>query len=320
MYSKLSNDIKAEAKRLGFFTCGIAKAGHVDSAVVSQFQRWLSEGKNSDMNWLQNYSEMRFDPRLLMSGLKSIVCVAMAYCPSRRIPDEQYQLATYAYGHDYHDVVKKRLHTLAKIFSFERYRAFCDSAPILERYWAVKAGIGWIGRNHQLIIPSGGSMFFLGELFLDVELEYDEPMKSHCGSCHNCVDACPTGALSICRNFTFPDIVKTDFDANKCLSYHTIENRGEIPQNIASKMGNTIYGCDCCQKCCPWNKNAVPNEIEELQPSKELLSMTRQDWSHLTEEQYLALFKGSAVKRAKYKGLMRNIHAVEDGGSGTTDK
>ena len=311
MNSELSDNIKAEAKRLGFFACGIAKAEAVESSVVSQYRSWLSDGKNSDMDWLHNYSDMRFDPRLLMPGLKSIVSVAMAYCPSKRIPDGEYQLAAYAYGQDYHEVVKNRLHALAKALSLNHYRAFCDSAPVLERYWAVKAGIGWTGRNHQLIIPKGGSMFFLGELFLDIVLDYDKPMKSRCGMCRKCVDGCPTGALSFCAETAGNASADTDFDANKCLSYQTIENHGEIPPEIASKMGDTIYGCDCCQKCCPWNKSAVPNDIEELQPSERLVRMTRKDWNGLTEEQYRILFKGSAVKRAKYKGLMRNIHAVE---------
>ena len=312
MNSELSNEIKAEAKRLGFFACGIAKADAVDANVVSLYRKWLSEGKNSGMSWLDNYSDMRFDPRLLMPGLKSIVCVAMNYFPAKSMSDEQYQLAAYAYGQDYHEVVKNRLHSLAKSFSFEHYRAFCDSAPVLERYLEVNAGIGWTGRNHQLIIPQGGSMFFLGELFLDIELEYDEPMKSRCGNCTRCVDACPTGAISFAKEYgTAADLRTTDFDSNKCLSYQTIENRGEIPSDIADKMGHTIYGCDCCQKCCPWNRLAVPNTIEEFQPSDQLLSMTRQDWKQLSEEQYRSLFKKSAVKRAKYEGLMRNIRAVE---------
>jgi epoxyqueuosine reductase len=313
MNLKLSNDIKAEAKQLGFFACGIARADAVDSKTISHYKKWLSEGKNSEMVWLDNHSDMRFDPRLLMPGLKSIVCVAMNYCPAKPMPEEQYQLAAYAYGQDYHTVIKDRLHRLAKSFLFEHYRAFCDSAPVLERYWAVKAGIGWVGRNHQLILPHGGSMFFLGELFLDVELEYDEPMKSRCGNCTKCVDACPTGALSFSDgNDSNIEFRLSDFDSNKCLSYQTIENRGEIPLNLANKMGNTIYGCDCCQKCCPWNRFSVPNTIDEFQPSDKLLSMTRQDWKQLSEEQYRSLFKGSAVKRAKYEGLMRNIRAVEN--------
>lgn len=313
MNLRLSNEIKAEALRLGFFACGIAKADAVDPAMVSRYKQWVASGKNAGMAYMNNYPDKRFDPRLLMDGLKSIVCVAMNYFPAKQMPEGEYQLAAYAYGQDYHEVVKVRLHELASAFSFTNYRAFCDSAPVLERYWAVKAGLGWTGRNHQLIIPKAGSMFFLGELFLDVELEYDSPTANRCGACHACVDACPTGAISFadgcgasCSTFS------TEFDANKCLSYQTIENRGDIPEGMAKIMGDTIYGCDRCQKCCPWNRFAVPNEIEELQPSSELLGMSKQDWKNLDEDSYRRLFKKSAVKRAKYSGLMRNIHAVED--------
>ncbi len=307
MNSKLSNDIKAEAKKLGFFTCGIARAEAVDADTIALYSKWLSEGKNAGMAWLAGHADMRFDPCLLMPGLKSIVSVAMNYFPARTMPEGQYQLAAYAYGKDYHKIVKDRLHRLATHFSFEHYRAFCDSAPVLERYWAAKAGIGWLGRNHQLIVPHSGSMFFLGELFLDIELDYDHPMPSHCAGCTKCVVTCPTGALA----FT-DDKDATDFDADKCLSYQTIENRGDIPPPLADKMGDTIYGCDRCQRCCPWNRFATPTTIEELLPSDALLGMTRYDWQHLSEEQFMALFKGSAVKRAKYEGLMRNIRAVEN--------
>ena len=306
MNSRLSNDIKAEAHNLGFFSCGIAWAEAVDDGVARRYGKWVAEGKNAGMAWLGNHSDLRFDPRLLMPGVKSIVCVAMNYCPAKTFPEGQYQLAAYAYGKDYHDVVRQRLHRLARHFSFANYRAFCDSAPVLERYWAAKAGIGWLGRNHQLVIPHAGSMFFLGELFLDIELEPDKPLPSRCAGCTKCVEACPTGALSL----TDGDDV-ADFDANKCLSYLSIENRGEIAPSLAHKMGNTIYGCDCCQRCCPWNSFAVPTTVEELQPSDALLAMTRNDWHCLSPEQYRVLFKGSAVKRAKYEGLMRNIRAVE---------
>lgn len=313
MNLKLSNDIKAEALRLGFFACGIAKADAVDPNVVSRYKQWVGSGKNAGMAYMNNYPDKRFDPRLLMDGLKSIVCVAMNYFPAKPMPEDGYQLAAYAYGQDYHEVVKARLHELASAFSFANYRAFCDSAPVLERYWAVKAGLGWTGRNHQLIIPKAGSMFFLGELFLDVELEYDSPIGNRCGTCRACVDACPTGAISFADGCsTACSTFSTDFDANKCLSYQTIENRGDIPEDMARLMGDTIYGCDRCQKCCPWNRFAVPNAIEEFQPSNELLSMSKQDWKNLDEESYRHLFKKSAVKRAKYSGLMRNIHAVEN--------
>ena len=303
----LSQQIKAEAKNLGFFACGIAQADAVDPEVVASYKKWIGEGDHATMAYLENYPDKRFDPRLLMDGLKSIVSVALNYAPANHLPDGEPQFAAYALGKDYHDVVKNKLRQLAERLGFEEYRAFCDSAPVLERYWAVKAGLGWTGRNHQLIIPRAGSMFFLGELFLPVELIYDEPLESRCGKCHACVDACPTKALSLDG-----DTGKTNFDARLCLSYQTIENRGDIPSELSEKMGNTIYGCDRCQTACPWNRFSQPNETPELQPSDELLNMKREDWLALSEDDYRRLFKGSAVKRAKYAGLMRNIHEVLD--------
>lgn len=317
---QLSLRIKAEAKNLGFFACGIAKADAVDADVVASYRKWIDEGEHATMNYLENYPDKRFDPRLLMDGLKSIVSVALNYAPSHRLPEGEPQMAAYALGKDYHDVVKAKLRMLAEAIGFDNYRAFCDSAPVLERYWAVKAGLGWTGRNHQLIIPHAGSMFFLGELFLPVELEYDKPMDSRCGKCHACIDACPTHALAMqttgdtCHGGTETkeDGWRTDFDARLCLSYQTIENRGDIPHELSAKMGETIYGCDRCQAACPWNRFSQPNTTPELQPSDELLGMRRDDWLALTEDDYRRLFKGSAVKRAKYTGLMRNIHKALD--------
>ena len=297
--------IKAEAKSLGFFACGIAKADAVEQSVVDSYRRWIAEGCNASMAYLENYPDKRFDPRLLVPGVRSIVSVALNYAPSRRMPTDAPQFASYALGKDYHDVVKHKLSQLAERLGFElsdQVRAFCDSAPVLERYWAVRAGLGWIGRNHQLIIPHAGSMFFLGELFLPVEVDYDKPMESRCGTCNHCVEACPTQALK--RN---ADGDTSKFDSRLCLNYQTIENRGEIPDELAAKLAPYIYGCDRCQSACPWNRFAVPNTTPELQPSDELLAMKREDWLTLTEEEYRKLFKGSAVKRAKYAGLMRNI-------------
>ena len=304
---QLSLKIKAEAKNLGFFACGIAKANAVDPDVVASYKKWIGEGGHATMAYLENYPDKRFDPRLLMDGLQSIVSVALNYAPANTLPQGEPQFAAYALGKDYHDVVKSKLRQLAETLGFDTYRAFCDSAPVLERYWAVKAGLGWTGRNHQLIIPHAGSMFFLGELFLPIELCYDEPMPSRCGKCHACVDACPTHALSFVDN-----TAKTQFDAHNCLSYQTIENRGDIPSDLSDKMGDTIYGCDRCQTACPWNRFSQPTDIPELQPTDELLNMKREDWLLLTEEDYRRLFKGSAVKRAKYSGLMRNIHEALD--------
>lgn len=333
----------------------MARANAVDEATAAGFRQWLQQGNQAEMHYMENHLDKRLDPRLLMDGLKTIVCVALNYTPSQRLPHGEYQLAAYALGQDYHDIVKQKLHNLAsfimqptakgQVSSNEsresmatscesntkcsepkaeshgctagNYRVFSDSAPILERYWAVQAGLGWIGRNHQLIIPpsahgkqpqnASGSMFFLGELFLDIELdEYDKPMPNHCGTCRKCMDACPTGALGN----TLEDSPAPHFASMKCLSYQTIENRGDIPHSIAAVMGDTIYGCDRCQQACPWNRFAIPTDEPLLQPKEELLGMTREKWHRLSEEDYRKLFKGSAVKRAKYSGLMRNIHAV----------
>lgn len=316
--NELSEKIKAEALALGFFACGIAKAGPVDSRAADRLLRWLDCGGYAGMAYMANHTDKRLDPRLLMPGLKSIVCVALNYTPGERIPENEYQLAAYAYGNDYHDVVKGKLHLLAgSIGRMVRgqeeacrktgedgtsiaYRAFCDSAPVLERYWAVQAGLGWTGRNHQLIIPHAGSMFFLGELFLDLELTYDSPMRERCGNCRACIDACPTRALCGCETFL----------AERCLSYQTIENRGPLSPEAAAAMKNTIYGCDRCQQVCPWNRFATPTTEPRLQPKPELLGMTKEAWLRLSADDYRRLFKGSAVKRAKYEGLVRNIEAV----------
>ena len=308
----LTEKIKAEAKGLGFFACGIAKAEAVDSDTADGYRRWIADGGHASMHYLADNIDKRLDPRLLMPGVKSIVCVALSYAPAKTIPADQYQIAYYAYGKDYHDVMKQKLHALASACGITTYRAFCDTAPVLERYWAQRAGLGWIGRNHQLIIPHAGSMFFLGELFVTDTLHYDSPTPNRCGRCHACLDACPTSSIisnqsSIINN-------QSSFISSRCLSYLTIEHRGPFPHssflipNSSFLIPHSIYGCDICQLACPWNRFAVPTTEPTFQPSEALLSMTKEKWHNLTEEQYRILFKGSAVKRAKYEGLMRNIN------------
>lgn len=305
----LKDKIKAEASRLGFFVCGFARAEPVSEAMRRHYLGWLADGRNADMAYLGNNLDKRFDPRLLMPGVKTIVVVAQNYFPARRLPEGEPQIADYALGLDYHDIVKQKLRQLAATVGIADYRAFVDTAPVLERYWAVRAGLGWIGKNQQLIIPHAGSEFFLGELSVTVELPPDEPLPNRCGTCHRCVDACPTHALSLPATCVegYGDI--TRFDARLCLSYQTIENRGELTVDAKAAMGDTFYGCDRCQRACPWNRFAKPSTEPLLQPREELLAMTRQKWENLTEEDYRRLFKGSAVKRAKYEGLMRNINA-----------
>ena len=302
-----SSQLKAEAQRLGFAVCGIAPAQSVDEQTQKNFRSWLLEGRQAEMHYLENYTDKRLDPRLLMEGAQSVVSIALSYYPPEQIPSGEYQLAWYAYGQDYHDVMKQKLIALQQ-FILDQYpqmvsRTFCDTAPLLERYWAWRAGLGWIGKNNQLIIPHAGSCFFLGELLIDLAVDhYDTPQAAHCGTCTRCIEACPTHALK----------APYELHASRCLSYLTIESRTAIPAKEALKMGNKIYGCDECLKACPWNRFATPCQTSELHPSPRLLAMRQQDWNHLTVEQYKALFKGSAVKRAKYEGLMRNIEAVNE--------
>lgn len=304
-----SETVKAEARDLGFIACGIAKAEPVNSKLSASFRRWLELKWHADMAYMANHTDKRLNPTLLMEGVKSIACVALSYAPERKMPDGEPRIAAYALGLDYHDVMKRKLHSLAARLGLTNYRAFCDSAPVLERYWAERSGIGWTGRNHQLIVPGAGSMVFLGELFLDIELDYDTPMKTRCGTCRACVEACPTGALA-CKETA--DDAFSAMNAGLCLSYLTIENRGEIPPELASKMGDTIYGCDRCQEACPWNKGVRPTTVKEFTPNDALLRMTRASWNALSVEEYRRLFKGSAVKRTKYDGLKRNIKAIND--------
>lgn len=318
----IASKIKAEAQRLGFFACGIAKAAPVEKNVAEAYRKWLENGEEASMAYMTNYLEKRLNPALLVPGVRSIVSLAMNYAPAQQLPEGEYQLAAYALGQDYHDLMKQRLRELAvnigapmELFQKGKksqsadekeetgWGIFCDTAPVLERYWAQKAGLGWVGRNHQLIIPHAGSMFFLGEVFLPFAVDvYDTPMQSRCGSCHRCIDACPTHAI-------IPD---EDFHADRCLSYQLIENRGELSDEAKAAMGNTIYGCDRCQTACPWNRFATPNTEPALQPKPELLSMSKEAWHNLSVEDYRRLFKGSAVKRVKFDGLKRNIDATNN--------
>ncbi len=292
--------IKEEALRLGFYCCGLAKAERVSLEAEREYMAWLRNGGHASMDYLERNVEKRLDPRLLVDGVRTIVSVALSYAPSENFADDELKLASYALGQDYHDVVKKRLAKLAQALGIEEYRVFCDSAPVLERYWAERSGIGWIGKNRQLIIPHAGNMFFLGELFImDEADEYDSPCENRCGSCRKCIEACPMSCLGM-----------EHFDAFKCLSYQTIENRGEISAEARAKLGDMFYGCDRCTKVCPWNSFSVPAAVEEFLPKAELMAMKREDWRNLSVEDYRRLFKGSAVKRAKYEGLRRNIDAV----------
>lgn len=299
--SILSQDIKNYAKQLGFDACGFCKAEPIEQEASDRLQEWIGSSYNGEMGYMANNIEKRVDPCLLVEGAKSIISLAMNYYPETKQRTDVPQFAYYAYGKDYHDVMKERLQML---FDFIKTRAegvngrvFCDTAPVMERYWAMKAGLGFIGKNSLLIIPRKGSYFFLGELVLNIELVYDEPCKLSCGNCRRCLDACPTKAIIA------PKII----DARKCISYQTIEQKGEIDKTVATRIDNYFYGCDICQQVCPWNRYARPHQTAEFNPSQAFLSLDEDNITDLSIEEYQRIFKGSAVKRAKLSGLKRNI-------------
>ena len=304
--------IKAKAIELGFSACGIARVEEAASEAV-YLDQWIAEGCHAGMRYMENNREIRLNPNGLVEGARSVISVALNYYPKvQRDPEAPY-IAYYAYGEDYHTVVKEKLRKLWK--AIEEYiheqdpshpletRVFTDSAPILERYWAWKAGLGWIGKNTNLIIPGKGSFFFIGEIVTTLETDqYDRPMKNRCGSCERCLHACPTGALEAPRKL----------NASKCISYLTIEHKGEIPAEQANQLGNRLYGCDTCQAVCPWNRFARPTEEAAFQPSPALLSLKKEELKALSREDYNRIFAHSAVKRAKYEGLLRTIQQLKE--------
>lgn len=301
----LSQQIKEYALTIGFDACGICKAENIDSRSQEEFDHWLSQGYQADMNYMARNCDKRCNPTQLMQGARSIICVALNYYPHQTLPAHHPQFAYYAYGKDYHNVVKDKLNTLFQYIKTLKPdiqgRAFCDTAPLLERYWAVKAGIGFVGKNSLLIIPRKGSYFFLGELLLNLDLEYDTPISLSCGKCTRCIDACPTKAI----------IKPREVNACKCISYQTIENKGQIAKDVADKLCDNVYGCDICQQVCPWNRFAQPHQTPEFTPKHQLNELSMERLEKLTIEEYREIFKGSAVKRAKYEGLKRNITTLK---------
>lgn len=299
--------IQEEALRLGFSACGFAKAGPVGNDVARVIDCWTASGYHAGMGYMERNRHLRLDPTQLVPGCHTLIVTALNYYPKQLLPKEGYQIAYYAYGKDYHRVVKDKLYQLLAyiktLVPAADGRAFCDTAPLLERYWAVKAGLGFIGRNRQLIIPGRGSYFFLGVLAVQGEglqvIGDGLQVTGDCGECSRCLKACPTGALT-------PDGI----DCNRCLSYLTIEHRGAIPDDVAEKIGRRIYGCDVCQQVCPYNKNAQSTEEKSFDMSPEVAALTTADWDGLTAERYKALFRHSAMERAGYEGLMRNIGVV----------
>ncbi|MEK6780244.1 MAG: tRNA epoxyqueuosine(34) reductase QueG [Bacteroidota bacterium] len=317
-HSKNTQLIKSLASQLGFSYCGISKAEFLEEE-APRLEEWLRRGYQGKMSYLENYFDKRLDPTLLVPGAKSVISLLYNYYPEKDLATEasaqvalasvntngdQLKIAKYAYGEDYHFVIKDKLKTFLDLFQKEigevHGRAFVDSAPVHERAWAKKSGLGWIGKNSLLLNRSMGSFFFLSELILDLELEYDGPIKDYCGTCTACMDACPTDAIPE------PYVV----DGSKCISYFTIELKEEIPAEVKGKFENWIFGCDICQDVCPWNSFSKPRQEARFNPHPDLENMTKQDWKEITEDVFEKLFKKSAVKRTKLEGLKRNVGFV----------
>ncbi|MBS1681431.1 MAG: tRNA epoxyqueuosine(34) reductase QueG [Bacteroidetes bacterium] len=302
--SDITRQIKSIAAELGFSFCGISKAGFLEEE-SPRLEEWLKHGYAGTMNYLNENFDKRLDPRLLVEGAKSVVSLMYNYFPENDLAERaDLKIAKYAYGEDYHVVVKDKL----KIF-LERIRekvgdvsgrAFVDSAPVHEHAWAAKSGLGWVGKNSLLLNRSAGSFFFLAELIIDLELEYDGPIKDYCGTCTACMDACPTDAI------VEPYVV----DGSKCISYFTIELKDEIPVEQKGKFENWIFGCDICQDVCPWNRFSKSHNEQRFNPHPDLEKMKINNWKEITDEVFQKLFKKSAVKRTKFLGLKRNIEFV----------
>ena len=299
--------IKQKASELGFMYCGISKADFLEEE-APRLERWLNQNMHGQMHYMENHFDKRLDPRLLVDGAKSVVSLLLNYFPEKenRQPEtDTYKISKYAYGTDYHFVIKDKLKDLLAYINEEigevGGRCFVDSAPVLDKAWAKKSGLGWVGKNSNLITPQVGSFYFISELIIDLELEPDGPIKDYCGSCTRCLDACPTGAI------TEPYVV----DGSKCISYFTIELKDQLPPEMNGKFGNWVFGCDICQDVCPWNRFSKPHQEPAFAPHPQLKDMKKTDWEELTQEVFSQLFKNSAVKRTGYNGLLRNIRFVE---------
>lgn len=290
------------ASSSGAYKWGVAKCEPTDDSDITMFRRWIDGHYHAEMNYLEKYDSIRHDPRLLLEGAESIIAFAFPYYYPIVFNDDQPRFARYSLSTDYHEVVRERLGNLARNI-VDRFggktRVCVDTAPLREKYWAVKAGIGFIGRNCQLIIPNAGSYFFLGFILTTRKFPTDMPVKDSCGNCGKCLKACPTGALGSCIDIKAPNL-----DANKCISYLTIEHRGKLPDNL--NLGNRVYGCDTCADVCPHNSNPIITDIVEFIPRKEILTLTANDISNFSPEKFATFFRHSAIKRTKLSGLLRN--------------
>jgi epoxyqueuosine reductase len=303
--SKYANLIKTEAKRLGFMSCGISKAEFLETE-APRLEKWLEQNRHGEMSYMENHFDKRLDPTKLVEGSKSVISLLLNYFPSEGQVEDSYKISKYAFGTDYHFVIKDKLKQLLNYIQEEigevHGRAFVDSAPVLDKAWAVKSGLGWMGKHSNLLTKQVGSFYFIAELIVDLDLEYDSPVTDHCGACTACIDACPTQAI------VEPYVV----DGSKCISYFTIELKNELPTPMKGQFEDWMFGCDVCQDVCPWNRFSQSHREPLFDPNPTLLQMTKMDWEEITEEVFQKLFKNSAVKRTKYSGLTRNINFLKD--------
>ncbi|MFO8148149.1 MAG: tRNA epoxyqueuosine(34) reductase QueG [Gillisia sp.] len=303
--SKYAQIIKAEAKRLGFIACGISHAGFLEEE-APRLENWLTKNMHGEMRYMENHFDKRLDPTKLVEDSKSVISLLLNYYPEETQTEDSYKISKYAYGTDYHFVIKDKLKELLQFMKNEigdvDGRAFVDSAPVLDKAWAAKSGLGWIGKNSNLLTKQVGSFYFIAELIVDLELETDSPVTDHCGSCTACIDACPTQAI----------VEPYKVDGSKCISYFTIELKEELPNSVKGQFDDWMFGCDICQDVCPWNKFSKSHKEPLFNPHPELLEMDKKAWQELTRETFDEIFRKSAVKRTKFVGLKRNIRFLNE--------
>lgn len=302
---QLTAFIKSEAQRLGFMSCGISKAEFLEDE-APRLENYLKKGYHGKMNYMENHFDKRLDPTVLVPGSKSVISLLMNYYPKETQRPDTYKISKYAYGKDYHFVIKEKLkellHALESQVGTISGRAFTDSAPVLDKAWAARSGLGWVGKHSLLLTKQVGSYYFVAELIVDLELEYDTPVTDHCGSCTACIDACPTNAI----------VDEKIVDGSKCISYFTIELKDDLPNALAANFHDWIFGCDICQDVCPWNRFSKSHAQPLFDPHSKLLAMSYKEWEEITEDVFQEIFKKSAVKRTKYSGLKRNIEFVKN--------
>ncbi|MFN2261530.1 MAG: tRNA epoxyqueuosine(34) reductase QueG [Psychroflexus sp.] len=302
--NKYTNIIKSEAERLGFLSCGISKAEFLEEE-APRLEQWLKQNANGEMRYMENHFDKRLDPTKLVEGSKSVISLLYNYFPEETQISDTYKISKYAYGRDYHHVIKSKLKTFMQTLNDEigevHGRAFVDSAPVLEKAWAAKSGLGWVGKHSNLLSKQTGSFYFIAELIIDLDLEYDTPVTDHCGSCTKCIDACPTDAI----------YEPYKVDGSKCISYFTIELKDDLPKGYGNQFEDWMFGCDICQDVCPWNRFSKPHNEPLFNPHPELLTNDKQEWEEITKDVFNEIFRKSAVKRTKYEGLKRNINYIK---------